>query len=214
MQAVQTDDKTINISREKLLNLFGQVFGGQSYPDQDDPQPPGRWDSYIRKVLGKLKGPHPEPWKAVDRHLGFGPTPEPWDLNNPYSFADLNPQPLPPRATLHAAIMQEVIDRAVLIQDVAEALHQTGEERAIIIVSGSVKQFADEIDELCPRLTILIHPPKGIGDPVPHPNWNAFELMLAASVFQQNALTIANESLRGVLLQASAKLAEKGIERM
>lgn len=236
MQGVQTDDKTINISREKLVSLVGQAFGRQSYPYQDDPQPPGRWDDYIRKALGKVKYPFPEPdphpeWEHSRRFFGpggswrnvaFGPSPEPWRRID--SLAALNPQPLPPRELFLAAVAQEVIDRALLVYDVAMALNQTGEEQAIIIVSGApVHKFTEEIDELCPRLTeLVIHPPTGGGgdsdhpDPIlPHFNkeLSSLELLVVASVFQQNAATTLSEEMRGLLNQAAAKLAELGISR-
>ena len=235
MQAVRTEDKTVNISREKLLDLFGQAFGGQSYPEQEDPQPPGQWDAYIIKALRNLKYPFPEPdphpeWEYLKRRLSqglrnaaFGPTPEPWATINPYSFADLNPQPLPPRALFLAAVTQEVIDRAVLIQDVAEALIQTGEEKAIIVVSGStIHKFTEELDGLCPRLKDIIFPKPTGGDggvDPEHPDpilpnagkLSSFEILVVASVFRQNARTVVNKGLSGVLSQSAAKLAEQAV---
>ncbi len=76
MQAAQTNNETLNISREKLVLLVSQMFGGASgYPNPDEPLPHGPWDPLIRKVSGQMQffRPHPEPWRSL-----FEPDPSPW----------------------------------------------------------------------------------------------------------------------------------------
>lgn len=235
MQATQTTSETLNISRDKLVSFVSRMFGGASgNPDPENPLKPGPWDPIIRKVLGRMKffGPQPEPWRSV-----FGPHPEPWrsefnmnrailqfiaadrpeiwDAIGPghfYSFdeAALNPQPLPPRAAFLAAFAQEVIDRVVLTQEIADAINQTGEQQGIIIVSGKLSLF---VDDLCPE-------PIKIKIPFPKPKreenerLSALELLAAGAVFEQNASMTVNEGLRRELRNAGARLIETAIARM
>ena len=231
MQAVQQYNETINISREKLLSLVGQTFGGASVGREDDehPLPPGPWDPVIRKVAKKFFGPYPEPW-----HLFFGPQPEPWRsgidanrmilgilaaarpeifdvLDDRFSKTALNPQPLPPRAAFLAAVTEEVIERALLMQEIADELNQTGEERSIIIVGGKLSHYVDGVDGLCPLITRKIPKPKGgSGDD----RFSALELLAAGAVFEQNAAAVAHEGLQNELRNAGARLIEMGLERM
>jgi len=232
MQATQTTNETLNIPREKLVSLVSQMFGGASgNPNPDEPHKPGPWDPIIRKVFAQMNafGPHPEPW-------AFGPRPEPWrsEFNlhraileffaarHPEIYdvigggqiygraaAELNPQPLPPRAAFFAAFAQEVIDRASLMQEIADAMNQTGEERGIIIVSGYLSRF---VDDLCPEPIKIKIPPKpkfGADDRL-----SGLELIVTGAVFGQNAAAVANEGLRRELSGAGAKLIETGIARL
>jgi hypothetical protein len=231
MQAVQTTNETAYISREKLVSFVSQIFGGTSAGREDDehPLPPGPWDPMIRKVSNRVFGPRPEPW-----HLKFGPYPEPWrsELHvnrmilgviaarhpeifdtiggDRFTLAALNPQPLPPRAAFLAAVTEEVIDRALLMQEVADAMNQTGEQRGIIIVGGRLSQFVDGIDELCPRIERKFPKPKG-GIEL---RFSGLELLTAGAVFEQNAATVAHEGLRQELRNAGARLIEAGLARM
>lgn len=231
MQAVKTTGETLSISREKLATLVGNVYGGASVGREGDehPLPRGPWDPITRKVAKKVFGPQPEPWRLI-----FGPSPEPWrtdlDVNRVilgviaarhpeifdvigggrFDFAALNPQPLPPRAVFLAAVVEEVIDRALLMQEIGDAMNQTGEQQGIIIVGGKFSQFVDEVDELCPRIPRKFPKPKG-GSEV---RFSGFELLAAAAVFEQNAASVANESLQQQLRAAGTRLTEMGIERM
>lgn len=213
MQTVQKYDETITISSEKLLSLVGGFFGGQDYPNPDDTQPPGPWDPYLRKSLNEFRNalerqrlfPHEEAWLSF---FARGRA-EIWDALIPHSLAELNPQPLPPRAKLLASITQQVIDRALLIQETADAINQAGEQQGIIIVGGRLKQFVTDIDELCPRIPRKFPKPKGSED-----RFSALELLTASAVFEQNATTVANENLGQELRNAGAKLLETGISRM
>jgi hypothetical protein len=241
MQAAQKSNETITISREKLLSLVSEMFSGVSgNPNPEEPHKPGPWDPIIRKVARQffgpsiedwIAGPHPEPWR-----LAFGQG-APWrsELNlhraileffaarHPEiidaigggqlfsrAVADLNPQPLPPRAAFLAALTQEVIDRALLTQEIVETINQTGDQHGIIIVSGRIQQFVTEIDEVCPRIPKKFPKPKGGNED----RFSALELLTAGAVFEQNAATVANESLQQVFRNAAAKLIETGVARM
>ncbi len=220
MQATQTSSDTLSISREKLLSLISQTFGGASVrrEDEEHPLPPGSWDPIIRKVSKKIFGPFPEPWRSelnVNRIiLGIiaASHPEIFDIigGGRFDFAALNPQPLPPRSAFLVAVTEEVIDRALLMQEAADALNQTGEQQSIIIVSGKFNKFVDQIDELCPRIPKKFPKPKGGSSE----KFSAVELLAAGAVFEQNAAVISDEGLRQELSNAGAKFIEMGIARM
>jgi hypothetical protein len=147
-----------------------------------------------RIILGIIADRHPEIHDAIGDKL---------------NRAALNPQPLPPRAAFLAAVAEEVIERALLMFEVANAMNQNGEERGIIIVSGKISQFVDEVDELCPRITRKLPKPKGRSED----RFSGFELLAAGAVFEQNAATVAEEDLRRELGNAAAKLIEIGVAR-
>ncbi len=132
---IQTMPIQDSISRQALVSLIGQVIFGR--PSDDDPRPPGPADPVIFRALQKTLWVLgiPIPWRA---QTAFGPQPEPWVQ------VALNPQPLPPRTLFFAAIAQEVIERASLIQETADALTSQGERQGIIIVGGYVSRFADD----------------------------------------------------------------------
>lgn len=240
MQATQTNKETLNISREKLASFVSQMFGGASgYPDPENPLKPGPWDPVIRRALERMRvfGPHPEPWRSAfgplpdPWHLASeiiswqsesnrtraifelfaAGRPEIWDvIGNPISLAGLNPQPLPPRAAFIAAFAEEVIDRALLMQEIADALPRQGEQQGIIIVSGYLNRF---VDDLCPEpIKIKIPFPKPKRDEVER--LSALELLTAGATFERNAVSVASEGLQQELRGAGAKLFETGVARM
>src|SRR5262245_9213379 len=104
-----------------LLSLVGQLSG---IPNPDDSNPPGPWGPVIRRASERARfvlGPFPQPW-----HHAFGPVPDPWHV------------------TFAQALAQEVIDRAMGMQEVANALPQAGTNQGIIIVGGFVSRFIDD----------------------------------------------------------------------
>jgi len=231
MQAVKTTGETLNISREKLATLVGNMFGGVSVGREDDehPLPPGPWDPVIRKVAKEIFGPQPEPWR-----LALGPQPEPWrtEFNlgriilgaiaarhpqiydviggGRFDFAALNPQPLPPRAAFLIAVTEQVIERALMMQELADGLNQTGDQQGIIIGGGRLSAFVDGVDELCPRISRKFPKRKGIDEI----RFSSLELIAAGAVFEQNAASIVNENLQQELRSAGARLIEMGLERL
>jgi hypothetical protein len=225
----QKDGETLNISRDKLVSLVGQLFGGAGgNPNPDEPHKLGPWDPLIRKVAKQFFSPRPEPW-----HLIFGPKPEPWRaevnlsreilgiiatrhpeifdaIGSRINLAALNPQPLPPSAAFVAAFAEEAFDRILLMQEIADAANQTGELQSIIIVGGKVSQL---VDELCgDRFKVKIPFPKPKHDE--GKLLSGLELLAAGAIFAQNAGTVAHEGLRQELQNAGARLIETGIARM
>ncbi len=231
-QAKQTGEN-LSISPEQLVSLVGGLFGGTSgNPNPDEPLKPGPWDPYIRIAFAELRYklerqklfPHEEAWRTLLTLGAFNGREEVTDALIPHSFktsaiysallnnsfAELNPQPLPPRAMLLVSVTRQVVERILLIQETADLLRQMGNERGIIIVSGKINEFVDEIDELCPRLKIKIPKPKGWHDD----RFSGLELLAASTIFQQNSLIVSNEELRNELRNAGVKLAEMSVDRL
>ena len=222
-------EQTLQISPEKLISFVSHTFSGMNggREDDDHPFPAGPWDPIIRKLARRLGMPTPEPWREI-----FKPTPEPWNTEfnarqilgliasrNPgifdvigggrFDIAALNPQPLPPRAAFLTAFAEEVIDRALLMQEIADAMDQ-GDERGIIIVSGKLQLLVDELCGNNFKVKIPFPKPKrGESELL-----SSLELLTVSAVFQQNAATVAHEGVRRELRNAAAKLAEAGIARM
>jgi len=99
MKSNQPMHTSFNLETTALLSLVGHLSG---FPNPDDTNPPGPWGPVIRRASERVRamlGPSPDPWRGV-----LGPSPDPWRV----SFAQ--------------ALVQEVIDRATLMQEVADAL--------------------------------------------------------------------------------------------
>ncbi len=130
-------------------------------------------------------GSHPEPWVQVG----------------------LNPQPLPPRTLFFAAIADQVIDRALLVQEMADALQSQGESRGIIIVSGYISKFADDF-ELCPPIPWPF--------PWPRPHWlpaqpGGADLIVTGVQLDRAASQTVDGQLKQSLADAGAKLTQAGV---
>lgn len=223
-------EETIQISREKLISFVSHTFSGTNGGREDDehPLPPGPWDPIIRKVAGRLGKPTPEPWRdalgagmpwrteftASQILLGLiaGRRPEIFDAigEGRFDIAALNPQPLPPRAAFLAAFAEEVIDRALLMQEIADAMSHQGDERGIIIVSGKLQLLVDELCGNNFKVKIPLPKPKRDESEL----LSGLELLTVSAVFQQNAAMVAHEGVRQELKNAGARLAEAGIARM
>ena len=216
----RTTDDTVHISRAHFASLIGHVFGGASVGREDDehPLPPGPWDPIIRKVAKEMFGPQPEPWRSqfdlrrlvleaiAARH------PEIFDVigGDRFSRVALNPQPLPPRVAFLIAFTEEVIDRVVLMQEIADGITQGGQQRGIIIVGGKLSALVDELCGNNFKIRIPVPKPKHDADN----RLSGLELIVAGAVFEQNAATVAHEGLRNELRHAGAKLTEVGIARL
>ncbi|MDD1749250.1 MAG: hypothetical protein LUO89_05175, partial [Methanothrix sp.] len=102
----------------KLCERLGQARAAAISPTL--PLPPPRWawpgmrePAHMMATEQWAAGPRPEPWKQAMAEISqvvsrYGPLPDPWkeqfmsEIANVlarYSYAMLNPQPLPPRAT-------------------------------------------------------------------------------------------------------------------
>ncbi|MEO6636999.1 MAG: hypothetical protein ABIN25_01910 [Ginsengibacter sp.] len=230
MQTAQSNGETLNISHEKLISLVNHLYGGDSgNPNPDEPLKPGPWDPIIRKVSRQVFGPSPEPWRTADgpysqpSHSDFRMDrlilkiiaerhPEIYEVigGGRFDWVALNPQPLPPKAAFVVAFTEEVLDRVMLMQAIADAINQTGEQQGIIIVGGKI---ASLVDELCGNYF-------KIKIPIPHPKHDSdkglsgVELILAASVFEKSSATVDNGYLQQELQGAAKKLIEVGISRV
>ncbi len=229
LQREQSNGKDVHISHEKLATLVSQLYGGAyENPNRDEPLKLGPWDPVIRKMARQVFGPgaplnwkfgpHPEPWRSefkMDRlilEIIAARHPEIYDSigGGRFDWAALNPQPLPPKAAFVVAFTEEVIDRVLLMQEVADSLNQTGEQQGIIIVGGKLALLVDELCGNNFRVKI----------PIPHPKQetdeklSGLELILAGGICEQNATTTTNEGLRQEIRNAGAKLIEAGLARM
>lgn len=122
----------------------------------------------------------------------------------------LNPQPLPPRTLLFAAIAQEVIERAFLIQETADALRSQGERQSIIIIGGYVSRFVDD----CGTGLGLRWPLRG-----PRPHWypeepGGADLIVTGVQFERAASESYDGQLRQVFADAGSKLTQMGLARL
>jgi len=201
MQTAQKIVPTLTIPREKLVAFVRGMLGGVSgYEDPDNPLPPGPWDPYIRKAMRELiAGPVPDPWRMF-----FGPGPQPW--------REVTLNRLPPKVMLAAGVARAVINRAVLMQEIANALRDEGEQHGIIIVGGLISRFIDDCgnDRLWHQHPIP--PPPHGGEP--DDKLTAFELIAMGAQFEHSAIGIADSALRQELRGAGAKLIEMGVARM
>ncbi len=240
MNTERTEQRSLGIAQDKLFALVRALTGNaRGREDDEKPLPPGPWDPVIRVALERIAvfGPRPEPWQVrgpgvpwLSIDSVFGPRPEPWKvvfasllarhpeiwdaIGGGHSFGDevaLNPQPLPPRWAFLRSLAQAVTSRAELIHEIADATQRKGEERGIIIVSGYISRF---VDDICGNDFRFRWPFPG-----PRPNWFTKEvagtdLVVIATQFDQVARETFNQELRRTLADASAKLAEAGLSGM
>jgi hypothetical protein len=229
MNSNQTALQSVDVSREKLLGVIGDLLGERGGREDDEhPLPPGPWDPVIRVAFERLNtfgprasahlatsfGPGREPWRIILANI-LARHPEIFDaLGGGHSFGDevsLNPQPLPPRYAFLIAAAQTVISRAELLQEFADSTRRQGEERAIIIVGGITSRFSDD---WCGTGFKLKYPFPG-----PRPHWFASELsgidlVVIASQFEEAARQSFSPDLRQSLANASAKFVDAGLSRM
>ena len=210
METLYTPTETRTFSGENISLLVEQFLGTKSMSVNNNSNLQ-RWEPYLRKVLrqGAFRQ-RPETWQDYARSQSF---------QSPYVLVALNPQPLPPRYSFMIAILQELIDRVVLVHEIAFTMNQGGQEQSIIIVGGSFDKYIDDVDELCPLIEQYFPKPNGGKEPGPHPNWDhkeflTVELLIAADLFKQNALNIENEKLRDELLTAGKKLSNRAFDRI
>jgi len=191
-------------SRQEIVSIIGQLLAG--YPDPDNPPPPGRWDQLIRAAVGRIVlviPPLPDPpwrWESV-----LGPVPDPW------AQVSLNPQPLPPRTLFYAALAQEFIDRATLLQETADALNNQGERAGIIIIGGYVARFADDF---CGNGFNIKWP-----FPNPPPWWfteevSGLDLVVLGAQIERARMGAFDGALRQAFADAGTKLTTAGLARL
>jgi len=174
----RSEHKSINLSSTAVLSLFGNL---SDFPNPDDSNPPGPWGPVIRRAADRVRSV-------------LGPSPEPWNARS--------------RATFAQALAQEVIDRASLMQDVADALPQLGQSQGIIIIGGFLSRFIDDCGT--GRIKHPLPPPRHPGDE----KLASPELLVMAAQFEQSAAATDNEGLRREFNKASENLLEIGVGRL
>jgi hypothetical protein len=133
---------------------------------------------------------------------------------NSWDWVALNPQPLPPRVLFSTALVEEVIDRTLFMQEIADSMKNDGSDRGIIVVGGIIDKF---VDDLCPERPKIPFPKKKgpwPPEPDPDPRWQALELLVIGHQFQKAAKGIGNERLRQTFNRAAEKIISTGISRM
>lgn len=211
-----------DMSWEKLSALINILGSSAGRPDEDHPLPQGPWGPVVRA--------------ALERVIAFGPTPEPWNtgISSAARVAlialltrhpelgegigggfggriSFNPQPLPPRARLMAAIANIVIERAEFMHDIGLAMQSEGEQHAINIVGGYVQRFTDWGCGNEPHFTPKI--------PRPLPHWlnekiDGSDLIVLGASFNQAALLARGEPLADTFAGAARTFVETGVARL
>ena len=181
MEPNQPKHFSFNLSSAALLSLVGRL---SDFPNPDDSNPPGKWGPVMRRAgerVYSILGPSPQPGREI-----FDPSPTPW------------------RAAFAQALAQEVIDRAMQMQEVADALQQTG----IIIIGGFISRFIDDCGT--GRIHHSFHPPRRHGDE----QFTPADLLVMAAQFEQSAAATDNEGLQREFSKASARLLDIGAGRL
>jgi len=159
------------------------------------------WRNFVFSVLARH---FPAVFDVIPR--GGGPV----HLEDPLEKIGLNPQPLPPREAFLESLVQTLVERLELLQEMAAALSDGDEQRGIIIVSGYISRY---IDELCGNGFRPKYPFPG-----PRPKWfpeefNELDLVVMAAHFDQAAQETYSPALRENLVGASAKLLDAALSR-
>jgi hypothetical protein len=199
-----------HLSARALTALVSQLTTG--YPNPDGPEiPPGPLDPYIRRALERSAigaGPAGYLWRVIaEKH------PEIWDVigGDPQSQVALNPQPLPPRTTFLAAVILEFTERMIAVAEIADMIPRPGGERGILIVSGHVARF---VDEICGNGMHIRWPL-----PWPAPPWfsdslSGADLIVMGTQFQQSAVLAMDRELGRTFADAAHALLEAGAARL
>lgn len=230
-----------HVGQEKLLAFVRTMLGGSVGRENDEHSlPPGRWQSTVRAALERIDvfGPQPEPWKVFgpspEPWFGRKPVfgyPVPWMIAFAHFLARhteisdaigggghgsveklaLNPQPLPPRFAFLLALAREVVGRAELLQEIADATPRHSEPQGRTLAGNYIDLFSDE---LCPIDFRLRWP-----FPWPHPNWfvdqlGGIDLVVIATQFDKASKEAFSPDLRRDLANASAKFVGAGLSRM
>lgn len=204
MKHSTSEQGTGSVPAEKVMTLVREMLAGVSTrPNPEDPSPPGPWDPYIRRAIGRLGwyfGPHPDPWREIGSLF-----------LEPGSIAALKPQPLPPRLTFMLSLSQEVVDRATLIYEVNGGMSELGQKQGIIVVGGIISRFADDWCGTGWR-------PKW-PFPGPPPWWwvetlTGLDLIVMGTQFVDSAKIAADKLLQDLLQKAGARLNGAGMARM
>jgi hypothetical protein len=195
--------ETINapgkLSRQNLVSFVNELtYGSKRFiPNPDDPNPGPPWpcSHIIHKAIDRVVN-------SLSAH------------SNLLSRVALNPQPLPPKAHFALVLAQEVIERAGLLHQAADAFANNGDQRGIIIVGGFVNRF---VDDVCPTPPVIRFPHLGWPfppEPDPHPEWSGLELAIIGTQFQNEARITGDKDIRRTFFNAAEKLLDVAASRM
>lgn len=182
------------LSKLKFTAVVNGLISGYT-PNPEDPDPaPWPWRHVINKAFERMAGSYSNKW----------------------TFAALNPQPLPPKVHFAITLAHEVIERAGMMQEIAAGLSNDSEERGIIIVSGYLSKF---VDDICPDPPTIKIPKKRWPfpwppDPNPDPRWTGLELAVIGTIFQNEARLAGHDGIQRALNEAAEKLFEVAVSRM
>lgn len=187
----------VNLSKLNLVSLVNELtYGRNGFPNPEDPHPaPWPWVHIVNK--------------AIERGVTSLST-----FSSLLSRVALNPQPLPPKAHFAMMLGQEVIERAGMMHQMADAFSDNGDERGTIIVGGFVNRF---VDDICPTPPVIRFPHLGWPfppDPDPHPEWSGLELAIIGTQFQNEASSMRHNDLKSVFHGAGEKLLQVALSRM
>jgi len=198
MQDVYESSENTQVLKHRLSNVVSEMVKDLRVytPNPDDPNPsPWPWRLVINKAFERM---------LVNTGSSAG------------TLAALNPQPLPPKAHFSLALAQEVVERASLLQQVADGLPSHGQQHGIIIVGGFINKF---VDEICPTPPVIKFPKKRwpiSWPPTTEPDmrWSSVELATIAVHFRNEARNSGHEELSNVLNNAADKLLDAAVARM
>src|SRR5262245_1473620 len=184
MDPNQPSHKSIPLASSDLLSLVGRL--SNSNPEGPDP-PKGPWGPVIRRAAERV------------RLIVPGPNPR-WQV-----FAPIAPQYW---LAFAQALALEVVDRATLMQEVADALPQTGQTHGIIIVGGFISRFVGDCGT--GKLKRPLPPPRRHGEE----DLTSDDLLVMAAQFQHDAAATDHEGLRREFSKAGDRLAELAVGRL
>lgn len=201
---------TRHLSTRALTALVSQLTTGYTNPEAPD-EAPGPMDPYMRRALERSVvggGMGTELWRVIAlKH------PEIWNVigGDPTVHVTLNPQPLPPRSGLLAAVILEFTERMTVVAEIADLIPRPGGERGNLIVVGHAAKF---VDDICGNGMRVRWP-----YPWPAPNWfsdslSGADLIVMGTQFQQAAVIAMDRELGRTFADAAHALLEAGAARL
>jgi hypothetical protein len=180
MQSNETTHGKFVLTTPAVLSLFGV----KSNPNPDDPDRPGPWGPVVRRAAERA-------YADLPAFIG-------WRDPDTYRFD----------AAFAKALAEEVIDRVNLVQQIADAMPQTGNAQPIIIIGGILKEFRDGCG--FGRIKYPLPPPRHHDEVRLSPS----QLVVIAAQFQERANEATNEGLRQEFVKTSEHLLETGLGRL
>jgi hypothetical protein len=198
-----------HLSARALTALVSQLTTGHANPDGPEVIP-GPLDPYIRKALERTAvgpGTGAGLWRLIaEKH------PEIWDVIGGDPQARVSPgAQLPPRSAFLANVVLEFAERMTLVGEIADLIPRPGGERGLIIVSGHVARF---VDDICVNNLHIRWPL-----PWPAPPWfsdtlSGADLIVMGTQFQQSAAIAMDRDLGRTFADAAHALLEAGAARL